>query len=1145
MKKILFYSLMLLYTFAGLNAQTAPSEVCTSPASYNYDEEVTWYFDLSGNTEVTPGQDLYFWSWEPQELPNGPALMSYENNMSWSLTITATDLYGLTVSEIETAGNSAFWSTILDGPQSGVANSVTGTIPYNLKEKLRLGSSCSFNATCNSTPSTSDNTFLVNFGDEITNPDTNTNYWTNVNVKDVSYELKDKSGVSRYKIEASGDFIKYSSPSGFNTPDTNILDEMAIPLATSSYMYLTTGKGVVSISCLEPSRMYRLSIFGSRNTTSTRETKYTIIGENTTSGVLQTSGQGIATDTNLNANDDEFYVAEMFPNAGGKIDIETETYSGNFGYLNMMKIEEVINPTVINVTGISINTSNISTSGPSQLSIDFTPANTTQTGISWSVSDENIAIIDSEGNLKPKQEGTLIVTATSSSNSSISDQVNVTFSNLVTDFYLVGLATEAGNDLAESAIEMRRVSNAQGTITNQFELYTSMGATGDFRFLSATDGSGSEFGGNGSGGLLAGTGNPITSPGGGWKYVLVDLNEMTYSVTSIYGWNVISHMITKEAGQEAWWGGAENLSNYEGNSVWSGTVNFSKPTNANDSPRFFIELAGTGRAIKQIKGTKNSLIFVDKANGVDYTDIYNFNGEYNITVDMKNFTYTVSNTCASIDNMKISIMGSSVGKGFGASVANDDSSQYMGYAHQYDLLLRDRVNNSNGENWIFSNISIGGDKTINLLNRYDNHLLTDCSKYVVYALSLANEGVFSSGQAAFDQFETNMKTLIEKAKNDGKIPVVIGNYANGNFTSTQYEFIKNMNLLIHKWDVPSVNVMGAIDDGTGKWVAGHSTDPGHPNNLGYKEMMHAIVPSLFDALHAGKSQPQLVSGTFMSLGSQVNKKLTVTPEEEVHSFTTSFEFKTSGQGAILEINNATNSGNIVINSSGYLIYSSPVTGQITGSEIVNNDTWHTITLTHFYARGETILYVDGIEEGKLAEKLLLSNISINNGTVPSTIDYRNLFFYRSGMNQEEVTRLNSGDLLKSSLEIYAPLDGQQVVGNDALINLAQSTNTLVEEANTLSTQDEIKKTGSFKVFPNPSKSNVFFQYNIKEPSAVEITLYNLIGTKVGQYSKKDQTSGDYRLSLSDLANEKSLSKGVYLCRFKTTSFIQTVKMILE
>ena len=1145
MKKIIFYSLLLLLTFTGLNAQTAPSEVCTSKVVYSFDEEVIWYFDLSGNTEVTSGQDLYFWSWEPQVLPSGPALLKHENNMLWSLTFTPTELYGLSATEIEAAGNSAFWCEILDGPETGTANSVTGTISYELKEKLRLGSTCNFNNTCNSNPSSSDNTFLVNFGDEITNPDSNTNYWTNVDIKDISYDLKDKTGTNRYKIQASGSFVKYSNASGFNTPNANLLGDMSIPLATTSYMYLTTGKGEVSISCLEPNRLYELSIFGSRNTASTRETKYTVIGENTSSGVLQTSGQGIATDTSLNANDDEFYVVEMFPNADGEIVIETETHSGNFGYLNMLKIEEVINPIVIDVTSIAINTSNLSTTGPSKLSVDFTPANTTKTAVNWSVNDETIAIIDNEGNLQPKQAGTVTVTATSSSNSNISDQVNVTFSNLITNLYLTGLATEAGSDLAESAIEMRRVTNAQGTITNQFELYTSMADSGDFRFLTATDGSGNEFGGDASGNLVSGNGNAIASSGGGWKYILVDLNKMTYSVTAMYGWNVISHMITKEAGQETWWGGAENLSNYEGDGVWSGTVNFSEPTNANDSPRFYLELAGTGRTLKQVKDTKNSLVFVDKADGVDYTDIYNFNGEYTITVDMKNFTYTVSNSCSSIDDMKISIMGSSVGKGFGASVATDDNTQYMGYAHQYDLLLRDRANNSKGENWKFSNISIGGDKTTSLLNRYDRHLLTDCSKYVVYALSLANEGVFSMGQAAFDQFENNMEMLIQKAKDDGKIPVVIGNYANGNYTNTQYNFIKNMNLLIHQWDVPSVNVMGAVDDGTGKWVTGHSTDPGHPNDLGYKEMMHAIVPSLFDALHAGKSKPQLVSGTYMSLGNQITKKYVVTPEDEVHAFTTSFDIKTSGQGSIFEVNDASNSGNITIDAtSGTLVYNSPVTGQITGVEIVNDNAWHTISLTHFYARGETILYVDGKEEGKLSEQYLLNTLAINNGTVPTAIDYRNLFFYRSGMNQEEITRINAGDLLKSSLEIYAPLDGQQVVGNDPLVNLAQSTNTVVEEANTLSTEDVIKKTGSFKVFPNPSKNNMFFQYNIKEPTNVKITLYSLIGNKVGEYSNKSQNSGDYKLTLNDIVSNR-LSKGLYFCNFNTSTFRETIKIILE
>jgi hypothetical protein len=226
MNKLLVIFMLSFSTLIGLNAQTAPSEVCTSPTSYNYDEEVTWYFNLTGNTSVTAGQDLYFYSWAPTSIP--PTLMTYENNMLWSLTFTPTTLYGVTVADIEAAGNGAFWGNI----QNGSGTSVTGTIPYSQKEQLRLGSSCSFTI-CNSTPSLSDNTFLVNFGDEITNPDSNTNSWTNVSVKDISYELKDKAGTNRYTIAASGDFITYTNPSGFSNPDSNLLGEMAIPLATS------------------------------------------------------------------------------------------------------------------------------------------------------------------------------------------------------------------------------------------------------------------------------------------------------------------------------------------------------------------------------------------------------------------------------------------------------------------------------------------------------------------------------------------------------------------------------------------------------------------------------------------------------------------------------------------------------------------------------------------------------------------------------------------------------------------------------------------------------------------------------------------------------------------------------------------------
>lgn len=1133
---------MLLYTFTGLKAQTAPADVCTSPATYTYDQQVTWYFDLTGNTLVTPGQDLYFWSWEPQTLPGGPALMTHENGMLWSLTFIPTDLYGLTVTEIETAGNSAFWSHILDGPVAGTATSVTGTIPYALKEQLRLGSQCS----CLGAPSPSDNTFLVNFGSApITNPDTNTNYWANVESNNSSISMLDVNGVARYDLSVSGNFIPNNN-SAFTTPDPNLLGDMAISEATQSYLYLSSpGTGTITISCLNPNRLYTLSIFGSRNTTSTRETRYTVTGAGRTSGILQTSGTGIATDPTLNCNDDEFFVVDAFPSAEGTIEIFTEIYSGGFSYINMLKIEEVANPGIIEVTDITINTSNLSTSGPSQLAIDYLPVNTTQTGVNWSVDDENIAIIDSEGNLKPKQSGTVTVTATSSFNNSITDQVQVTFANLITEFYLTGSATEAASDLAADGMAMRQIMGAEGTITNQFEMYTSMGDTGSFTFFTTTDGSGTEYGGDGAGNLLQGTGNAITSPGGGWKYVFVDLNEMTYSVTPMYGWNVISHMLPKAPGQEAWWGGAENLSTYQGNGVWSGAVNFSVPTTADDSPRFYIELAGTGRAVKQINDTKSSLVFVDKANGIPYTDIYNFNGEYTITVDMQNFTYDISTTCSSIDDMKISVMGSSVAKGYGASIASDDNSQYMGYAHQYDLLLKDRATAGNGEDWMFSNISIGGNDTNDLLNRFDYHLMSDCGKYVVFGLSLANEGLFETGQVAFDQFKANMLILIQQARANGKVPVVIGNYANGFYNSTHYQFIKDMNLLIHKWDVPSVNVMGTIDDGTGKWVAGHSTDSGHPNDLGYTEMMHGFVPSMFDAINAGKQQPQLVTNTWTTLGNQVGRKFIFTPEEQVHSFTASIDFKTAGIGSIFDMETASQTGNITIdNANGVVIYNSPMSGKITGTTPVNDGLWHTLTLTHFYARGETILYIDGTEEGVLSEQMLLDKTSINSNSAPASIDYRNWFFYRSGMNNDEINAMVAGDLLKSSLEIYAPLDGQGITSNDELSNLAQSTNTVIEETFTLGFEDSNYIRQNFRVIPNPADSESYCYYSIKEAGSVEIIIYDLLGKKVGAYTNNQNTPGDYKIPIKDITIEP-LSKGLYFCNLKTSFSKLTIKLIIN
>jgi hypothetical protein len=110
---------------------------------------------------------------------------------------------------------------------------------------------------------------------------------------------------------------------------------------------------------------------------------------------------------------------------------------------------------------------------------------------------------------------------------------------------------------------------------------------------------------------------------------------------------------------------------------------------------------------------------------------------------------------------------------------------------------------------------------------------------------------------------------------------------------------------------------------------------------------------------------------------------------------------------------------------------------------VNDNKWHQVALTHYFAKGETVLYLDGTEVGRLPEQLHLLQLTLGSRRAPQGTQYRNWLFYRAGMNADEMRALAADSLLKSSLELYAPLDGRRTATPDSLANLAQSTNSLV------------------------------------------------------------------------------------------------------
>lgn len=133
MRKIIhtiLFILLLIPNFIQAQTQEAGDvgPMSSFPVVYKYDEEVTWYFDLSGTTFVAES-DIYLWAWSPSEPDAGNwenssefAKLNYEGNLVWSMTLTPTVYFNRTPAEI--ASSAGFWFRLKNKTgtlQSGVA----------------------------------------------------------------------------------------------------------------------------------------------------------------------------------------------------------------------------------------------------------------------------------------------------------------------------------------------------------------------------------------------------------------------------------------------------------------------------------------------------------------------------------------------------------------------------------------------------------------------------------------------------------------------------------------------------------------------------------------------------------------------------------------------------------------------------------------------------------------------------------------------------------------------------------------------------------------------------------------------------------------------------------------------------------------
>ncbi len=411
---------------------------------------------------------------------------------------------------------------------------------------------------------------------------------------------------------------------------------------------------------------------------------------------------------------------------------------------------------------------------------------------------------------------------------------------------------------------------------------------------------------------------------------------------------------------------------------------------------------------------------------------------------------------------EIVVLGSSVAAGAGAS----PTSEAWGY--KVEDLMENHAPIVPGSNvaWQVNNASVGGDNTTRVLARYQTDVVNahPGTDIVIIALSLANEGLPGSGnpQAVYDSFKNGLTQIIANCRSNGYYPVISLVYPNGAYTPNEYAYVKRMNLLLNTWNVPSINFLGAIDDGLGHWAAGNFTDGGHPNNPGHGEMFYTVVPTLFEAIAAGKTTGPQIQGTNgylrMQRDATETSPIRFTPLHPMHSFTISFRVRSSDVGTIAAVGAGATRATLEIRDSS-LVYIGPTGAELSAPLDANDGHWHDIALSHRHATGQSLLFVDGVLKGTVSDQYIPDLFvldgaagAVGRALAPLQADFQDLCIYRAAWTQDEAMAQCKGALQQASLEICAPLADATPVSGAAFENRAQSMSLMTLNTSNFTTQ---------------------------------------------------------------------------------------------
>jgi hypothetical protein len=394
------------------------------------------------------------------------------------------------------------------------------------------------------------------------------------------------------------------------------------------------------------------------------------------------------------------------------------------------------------------------------------------------------------------------------------------------------------------------------------------------------------------------------------------------------------------------------------------------------------------------------------------------------------------------ENNKIVIFGSSVALGTGATAGNS-------YVELLETSLAGMFS--------IVNLSVGGDSSQDLIDRFYTDMVPEKPAIVFIGLSLLNEGLTTTDpDTVVNIYITNIKKLIRLCQNEGYKVVIGGVYPNNAFDASEYAALKMCDYALSTLGVPYIGFLGALDNGTGGWRTGCFSDADHPNDVGHSIMYSCIDPSIFnnliiDSVNPVNAQYALQFGT--STAGINPLVVTLNNPARCLSVTAWVKRTTGAAGQPILVLIGTGGGSAidlrVANQTDEYALRYDVSNLVTSAVASSDGEWHHLAVTFVRLSGSSVckLYIDGVLIGTDTAANVASDCqSVYWGSRDSDLgawdangyEYAGFSVWRTVLTDAQIKMSFHGGLPLSSLSLYSAISVPDVESGNRVPNFARS-----------------------------------------------------------------------------------------------------------